>query len=161
MQKLIISVATIAGLCAATLIAGAIPVNARPTYIDSDTSAAAVGGYDVVSYFVGDENPVKGDAKFLVRHDGADYYFSSAKNAAAFRQNPARFAPQYGGHCAWAMARGSLAPGDPMLFKVVDGKLFLNFNKQVQATWLGNIAGFIGKADAAWPKIPDDAKFGG
>jgi hypothetical protein len=70
------------------------------------------------------------------------------------------FAPQYGGHCAWAMARGSLAPGDPTVYKVVDGKLYLNFNKQVQSNWLKDIPGFIAKANIEWPKIPDTASFG-
>ncbi len=59
------------------------------------------------------------------------------------------------------MARGSLAPGDPTVYKVVGGKLYLNFNKQVQTTWLKDIPGFIAKANLAWQDVPDDARFGG
>jgi YHS domain-containing protein len=87
----------------------------------------AVSGYDTVSYFDGDGVPVKGDAAFAVEHDGAVYHFSNAANAARFAANPEAFAPQYGGHCAWAMSRGYLAPGDPLAYAVVDGKLYLNF----------------------------------
>ena len=120
----------------------------------------AVGGYDAVSYFQGDGAPVPGDARFTVVHDGAEFQFSSQRNADAFAADPDAYAPQYGGHCAWAMSRGSLAPGDPTLYKIVDGKLYLNFNEQVQRTWLGDIDGFIAKADPAWAAIPDGKRFG-
>jgi len=143
------------------IVSTAFSAQARPIYIDEAKSAAAVGGYDVVSYFSGDGVPVKGNKEYSVKHDGADYYFSSRSNANKFKKDPAAYAPQYGGHCAWAMSRGSLAPGDPTVYKVVDGKLYLNFNTAVQKKWLLDIPGFILKADAAWSKIPDDAKFGG
>ena len=133
---------------------------ARPVYVDDEVSAAAISGFDAVSYFRGSGVPVKGDKKFSVTHDGAKYYFASAANAAEFRANPAAFAPQYGGHCAWAMSRGSLAPGRANLYKIEGGKLYLNFSPDVQKTWLKDIPGFITKADAAWPKVPDDASFG-
>ncbi len=135
------------------------PVNARPVYLTED-SEVAVSGYDVVSYFEGNGTPVEGNKQFTVRHDGADYQFVTAENAEKFKADPAAFAPQYGGHCAWAMARGSLAPGDATVYKIVDGKLYLNFNKQVQEQWLADIPGFITKAEAAWAKVPDDAVFG-
>ncbi len=138
----------------------AIPAQARPVYVDSDIADAAVSGYDVVSYFQADGKPQKGSDKFTVKHDGATYRFASAANADAFKAAPADFAPQYGGHCAWAMSRGSLAPGDATLYKIVDGKLYLNFNQQVQETWQKDIPGFVSKANAAWPTIPDNAAFG-
>ena len=120
----------------------------------------AVGGYDAVSYFTGDGTPAKGSSEFAVRHGNAVYHFANAENAAKFQADPAHYAPQYGGHCAWAMARGYLAPGDPLLYKIVNGKLYLNFNQQVQQTWLGDIPGFIAKADPAWRLIPDGQVFG-
>lgn len=120
----------------------------------------AVSGYDTVSYFQGNGQPVLGDARFKVKHDGAVFHFSSQANANTFKANPDRYAPQYGGHCAWAMSRGSLAPGDPTLYKIHDGKLYLNFNRNVQSTWLGDIDGFIAKSDPAWTKIPAGKKFG-
>ena len=120
----------------------------------------AVGGFDTVSYFQGDGVPVIGNAQFAVEHNGAEFHFSSQQNADLFAANPDAYAPQYGGHCAWAMSRGSLAPGDPKLYKIVDGKLYLNFNERVQQTWLGDIPGFIAKSDPAWAKIPDGKRFG-
>jgi YHS domain-containing protein len=115
----------------------------------------------VVSYFRADGVPQKGTEQFKVQHDGVTYLFANAENVKAFKSAPASFAPQYGGHCAWAMSRGSLAPGDPKLYKIVDDKLYLNFNSQVQQTWLKDVSGFVSKADAAWREIPDDAEFGG
>jgi YHS domain-containing protein len=157
LNKFVYAFATLLPLTAVTMQTASI---ARPVYVDAEISQAAVGGYDVVSYFQSNGQPVKGTMEFSAEHDGATYYFASAENVAAFKANPAGFAPQYGGHCAWAMSRGSLAPGDPQLSKIVDGKLYLNFNKQVQETWLGDITGFINKANAEWPKIPDSAEFG-
>ena len=131
-----------------------------PVFIDPDGPAnVAVSGYDTVSYFADDAVPVMGDPAHQVEYNGVSYYFSSAENAALFEADPSQYAPQYGGHCAWAMSRGRLAPGDPTQFSVVDGKLYLNFNAAVKAMWVQDIPGFIALADAAWPGIPADARF--
>ena len=129
-------------------------------FVGVEGSNIAVSGYDTVSYFQGNGTPVQGNARFKVKHGGAVFHFSSQANADLFKQNPDRYAPQYGGHCAWAMSRGSLAPGDPTLYKIHDGKLYLNFNRNVQSTWLGDIDGFIAKSDPAWTKTPTGKKFG-
>jgi len=129
-------------------------------FVGVEGSNVAVSGYDAVSYFQGNGTPVRGDAQFKVDHDGAVYHFSSQANADLFAANPDQYAPQYGGHCAWAMSRGSLAPGDPTLYKIHGGKLYLNFNRNVQSTWLGDVEGFIAKSDPAWTKVPDGKKFG-
>jgi YHS domain-containing protein len=142
-------------------LALATVANAGPIYVGVQGENIAVGGYDTVSYFQGDGVPVIGSARFTVEHDGAEWRFSSQANANKFKADPDAYAPQYGGHCAWAMARGSLAPGDPKVYKVVGGKLYLNFNKQVQTNWLKDIPGFISKANIAWADVPDDARFGG
>ena len=133
---------------------------ARPTYVNEDVADAAASGYDVVSYFNNSGSPQKGSDKFAAQYDGVTYWFANTENAATFKANPTAFAPQYGGHCAWAMSRGSLAPGDPTFWKIVDNKLYFNFSQQVQKTWLGDVPGFIKKADTAWPTVPEDAKFG-
>lgn len=149
---------------AATTGTFALPIDAAiagPIFTGVEGGNIAVSGYDVTSYFTASGNPVKGSKTHRVKYKGVDYHFSNGSNAAKFKENPAKFAPQYGGHCAWAASRGSLAPGDPLRYKVVDGKLYLNFNKQVQTTWLGDAAGFISKADIKWPTFSDDAKFGG
>jgi YHS domain-containing protein len=160
MKKISLFLALAAFAAPLSITAFALSAEARPVYVNSDISDAAASGYDVVSYFRGDGVPQKGSDQFTVQHEGVTYMFASAENAAAFKAAPASFAPQYGGHCAWAMSRGSLAPGDPKLYKIVDGKLYLNFSPQVQQTWSKDIPGYVTKADAAWPTIPDDAQFG-
>lgn len=132
----------------------------RPVFLGVEGGNIAVGGYDVTSYFSEDGVPVEGSEEFSVEYGDAVYQFASAENAAKFEANPASFVPQYGGHCAWAMSNGKLAPGDPKLAKIVDGKLYLNFNQDVQKDWLSDIPGYIEKSEAAWPTIPDDAVFG-
>lgn len=132
---------------------------AGPTFTGIDGNVAA-NGYDVTSYFSADGKPQLGSKAFAVVHRGAAYHFANAANADKFRANPDAFAPAYGGHCAWAMARGSLAPGDPTKYRVVGGKLYLNFNQQVQDMWVKDIPGFIAKAEVQWSTIPDTAKFG-
>lgn len=145
-------------LIAAPLALSTIAI-AGPTYTGEQGSVAA-GGYDVTSYFSADGKPQLGSKAFSVAHRGAQYHFANAINADKFKANPDAFAPAYGGHCAWAMSRGSLAPGDPTKYRVVNGKLYLNFNQQVQDMWVKDIPGFISKAEAEWPTIPDSAKFG-
>lgn len=130
-------------------------------YVGVEGANVAVSGYDTVSYFQSDGVPVKGDARFAVKYNGAVWHFANQANADTFKANPNAYAPRYGGHCAWAIgANGRLAPGDPKLYKIVDGKLYLNFNKRVQKTWLGNIAGFISSGDVAWTKTPNGKRFG-
>ncbi len=142
-------------------VAVSVPASADGgVFVGVEGSNVAVSGYDTVSYFQGNGKPVLGSANFKVKHGGAVFHFSSQANADTFKANPDAYAPQYGGHCAWAMSRGSLAPGDPALYKIHDGKLYLNFNRNVQSTWLGDVEGFIAKSDPAWETIPDGKKFG-
>jgi YHS domain-containing protein len=132
-----------------------VPVFTGP----AGSEAIGISGYDAVSYFVGDGTPTEGSNEHRVRYNGVEYHFANAENAATFQAEPAKYAPQYGGHCAWAASNGKLAPGDPKLAKVVDGKLYLNFNETVQETWNKDIPGFIEKADKEFPKISPDARF--
>ena len=113
------------------------------------TKAGAIRGYDPVAYFKVAE-PVKGSAEFTVEWNGATWRFSSAENRDAFRDDPEHYAPQYGGHCAYAMSEGRLASTDPDAWRIVDGKLYLNFSKRVQRRWLKDVPGYIEKADAEW-----------
>ncbi|MEL6737481.1 MAG: YHS domain-containing (seleno)protein [Pseudomonadota bacterium] len=130
-------------------------------YVGVEGENIALSGYDSVSYFQGDGVPVKGSARFSVDYNGAEWHFASQANADAFKADPEAYAPQYGGHCAWALgANGRLAPGDPKVYKIVDGKLYLNFNKAVQGRWLKDISGFITKASVAWIGIPTGTVFG-
>ncbi|MCH4894852.1 YHS domain-containing protein [Sphingomonas sp. SFZ2018-12] len=112
----------------------------------------AVSGYDPVAYFTAGK-PVKGDAKFKTSYKGAEFRFASAENLAKFKANPAAYAPQYGGYCAWAVSQGYTASGDPKVWKVVNGKLYLNYNAEVGERWSKNIPGHIKAADGNWPKL--------
>ena len=114
----------------------------------------AVHGYDVVAYFEQDQ-PVKGSREF--RHDWRDasWHFASAESRDRFRADPERYAPQYGGYCAYAVAQGGKADIDPEAWKIVDGKLYLNLSKDVQALWEADVPGYIRKADANWPRLRD------
>lgn len=132
----------------------------NPIYTENIGDTLAVRGYDVVSYFVGDGTPVAGSEELTVRYNGYDYRFASEENANTFVEDPAKYAPAYGGYCAWAIgANDALAPGDPEVFEIVDGKLYLNFNKDVQARWEADIPGFIEKGDANYPTHSADEHF--
>jgi len=114
----------------------------------------AVGGYDVVSYYSG--VPQEGNEDLFYEYNGANWRFSTQANLDLFRTNPDAFVPQYGGYCAWAVAKDKLAKGDPEYWHVEDGKLYLNFNKRIKKRWQRDIPGFIKKGDANWPAILDE-----
>lgn len=114
-------------------------------------SNTAVGGYDTVSYHQGE--PVKGGKAHQTQWMGADWYFSSAENLALFKDSPERYAPAFGGHCAWALAaKDDLVKGDPEVWAIVDEVLYLNYSKSVQKTWNTDRPGFIRQANANWPR---------
>jgi YHS domain-containing protein len=139
-------------LIALALFAAApLPVIAAPIWTGLIGTEAAVGGYDSVSYFSG--NPVPGSDAFTTQYKGATFKFANATNLATFKANPARYAPQYGGHCAWAAANNYRFAGDPKVWKIVDGKLYLNYNKSVQVKWEKDIPGLIAKGDSNWPAL--------
>lgn len=115
----------------------------------------AAHGYDVVSYFKG--APAPGSDKFAVAHDGATYRFANEANLAAFKAEPAKYVPAYGGFCAYGAALGKKFDGDPRFWKIVDGKLYLNLNGDIQSKWNEDIAGNVKKADANWSKIRSTA----
>lgn len=111
----------------------------------------AVSGYDTVSFFDGE--PVKGKSEFKTEYQGADWLFTSQENLDKFLADPEKYAPQYGGHCAWAIAeKDDLAPGDPEYWAIVDNKLYLNYNGSVQKNWEKDIPGFINLGDKNWAK---------
>ena len=115
-------------------------------------SSLAVSGYDPVAYFV-EGRPVEGRKAFEFEWNGATWRFANAENRAAFAADPEKFAPQYGGYCAWAVSQGTTASTDPEAWRIVDGKLYLNYSKSVQSTWVRDIPGNIAKADKNWPGV--------
>jgi len=115
-------------------------------------SNVAVGGYDSVAYFT-QGKPVQGSSQYKVTYNGAEFRFASAANLAKFKASPARYAPQFGGYCAWAVSQGYTASGDPTVWKVVNGKLYLNYNQEIGQKWSQNIPGYIAAGNKNWPTI--------
>lgn len=125
---------------------------AQPEVYTGRFSDLAVDGYDAVAYFTNGA-PVKGSSEFSYDYKGATWIFATAENLETFKADPAAFAPQYGGYCAWAVANGYRARGNPEFWAIVDGKLYLNYDGGVQKKWRQDVPGFIAKANANWPGV--------
>ncbi len=127
--------------------------HAQSTEVFSNKKGA-VNGYDVVAYFT-ESKPVVGDTKYSTKWKEATWYFASKQNLEAFKANPEKYAPQYGGYCAYGTSQGHKAPTDPEAWTIVDGKLYLNYNKEVKKKWNKNQKELIEQANSEWPKIKD------
>jgi len=138
------------GLLAAAV--AATPVAALAD--DAAHSTVGVGGYDLVSYQTG-RKPLPGNGNFVTVHDGVTYLFSSEANKAAFDAAPKKYLPAYGGWCAFGVSVGKKFVGDPNVWEVVDGRLYLNLDNSIKTKWLGDVRGNIAKAEKNWPKIRD------
>jgi len=150
MKRLVfITAIMMAGLSAPTIA----QADSAPIYTPW-SSNVAVGGYDAVSFYSG--KPRKGSTKFFYMHEGARWLFESERNRDTFIGNPERYAPAYGGYCAWALAKGKLAKGNPKYWSLVDGQIYLNFNGRIQKRWEVDRTRFIEEADANWPDVLDD-----
>ncbi len=125
---------------------------AEPELFTGLVKGVAVGGYDAVSYFGGD-GPQRGVEEFSTIWKGAAWRFSSRANLEAFKADPAKYEPQYGGYCAYAVSQGSTAKAVPEAWTVVGGKLYLNYSLDVRKTWSEDIPGNIVKADGNWPGV--------
>jgi YHS domain-containing protein len=117
-----------------------------------EREGVAIGGYDPVAYFA-EMKPVKGLAEFHAEYQGSTFHFSTVANRDTFMANPDKFAPQYGGYCAFGMAKGYKAVIDPAAFTVVEDKLFLNYSSTVRFRWALDIPGYISKANSNWPEV--------
>lgn len=115
------------------LLALTFTASAQQSYTNIDDDFVALGGYDPVSYFNQDK-PSKGDKELTAQHDGATYHFSSQENLDLFNSDPEKYAPAYGGYCAYAMGKGYLADANPETYKIKDGKLLVFFNNFVVNT---------------------------
>lgn len=144
-------------LRATALLLLALPCRLGAQAVNTDRDGLALAGYDAVAYHE-DHRAVRGDADLLVRHEGATYRFSSAAHRDAFQTDPAKYLPAYGGYCAYGVSRGYKVKVDPEAFTVVDGRLYLNYDKGVQGRWLKDIPGYVAKADANWPGLKDQPR---
>ncbi|MDF1726502.1 MAG: YHS domain-containing (seleno)protein [Sulfitobacter sp.] len=148
---------TVAAAASALTIASA--AFAGDQYIDE--TGFAVSGYDVVAYFDLPQNPVgtpqtapvPGDAGITAEYNDATFAFSSEENRDKFLSDPARYVPQYDGHCAYGVAKGGKVPGNPTLWRIVDDRLFLNITPNVVSFWEEDIPGNINLAEGNWPGI--------
>jgi YHS domain-containing protein len=118
----------------------------------NQTEGVALKGYDPVAYFT-ENKAVPGSEQFSTQYQGATYKFESAANRDIFVANPTKYAPQYGGYCAYGVAHGDKADVDPDAFTVVNGKLYMNYDKAVRFLWKRDIPGNITKADQNWPDL--------
>lgn len=123
-----------------------------PIYTTND---GAIKGYDPVAYFKAGE-AVKGKAEHTFKWKEADWYFSSQENLNAFKAEPEKYAPQFGGYCAYGVSKGALYKIEPDAWKIVEGKLYLNFNKSIQQKWEANQTDFIKQANDKWPSVIND-----
>lgn len=115
----------------------------------------AIRGYDPVA-FHSQSKAVPGNKEYAYHWKDTDWLFESTTNRDSFETNPEKYAPQYGGYCAYGTAEGHKAPTDTDTWTIYDGKLYFNYNKEVQQIWKKDQAGFINKADKLWPTVKDD-----
>lgn len=138
---------TTLGLMLATL---AVPASAKEPVFQSD--GLAIRGYDPVAYFTMSK-PTKGEPTISSDFGGAQWAFASAENKALFDADPEKYAPKYGGYCAYAVSKGATAPTDPAAWTIHEGRLYLNFSTDVRSVWKQDIPGNVAKADKNWPEV--------
>ena len=124
----------------------------KPLVFARIVPGVAVAGHDAVAYFT-EGRPVPGSPEITLEHEGATWRFASEVNRATFRAEPAKFAPRYGGYCAYAVSRGYTAKGDPEAWSIVDGRLYLNYDQNVRRIWEKDTVSNIRLGDANWPAV--------
>lgn len=117
--------------------------------VNKTDDGLALRGFDAVAYFAVNE-AVKGEPKYELAWNGAKWLFSSVENLEKFKQNPEAYAPQFGGYCSYAVSHGYTADGDPEQWKVVDGKLYLNYNQKAKEAWENEQEKFIKDGEKNW-----------
>lgn len=133
---------------------GLIPTQAKSSIdaVNVDQNTVAIKGYDPVAYFTMNK-PTQGNSAYTANYDGATYWFSSVDNQKMFKSNPEKYAPQFGGYCAFGVSKGYKYDIEPEAFEIVDGKLYLNLNKKVQGIWTKNKDELIVEAKDYWNDI--------
>jgi hypothetical protein len=134
------------------LLLGGAAFAASPVEPVNQKSGLAVKGHDPVAYFT-EGRPVKGNPQVFFDWMGARWVFASAANRDLFAASPEKYAPQFGGYCAWAVSNNYTAGIDPEAWKIVDGKLYLNYSKSVQRKWEQELDKRIADANRNWPGL--------
>ncbi len=128
-----------------------VPCRADPP-VNVDGNGLAIQGYDPVGYAI-DNKPVKGDGNFQSVYQGGTYRFASAEHKALFDKEPAKYAPQFGGFCAYGVSQGHTVASDPTVFEIVDGRLLLQYGGGARDAFNHDQAGNLKKADVNWSGI--------
>jgi len=135
------------------LVVLAMPVLAQTkTLLNLDKAGLAIQGYDPVA-FIADGKPLKGKPELGFRHKGALYYFATKEHRDAFKADPTKYEPAFGGYCAYGVSRGKLVEIDVDAFQVVDGRLLLQYSKGVREDFNKDTKGNLTKAEANWPTL--------
>jgi YHS domain-containing protein len=129
---------------------------AHSAEINADATGFVIRGYDPVAYFTGGR-PVPGRSDLSAEYKGGTYLFANAANRDAFKANPEKYVPQYGGYCAYGVAVGKKFDIDPSSWRIVDGKLYFNLNPVILEKWSSDTKGYLRKSEENWPKIRDKA----
>ncbi len=137
------------GLVAVALLLGGLALADNPP-VAIDEEGRAIQGYDAVAYFA-DGEPQPGNAMFSHDWEGATWLFASATHRDAFKADPERYAPQFGGYCAYAITKGHVQVARPEVWSIVDGKLYLNLGPGAQKKWQADVPGNIARATNNWP----------
>ncbi len=149
LRKLSLVAALAAAFAAPALAADEVNVSTGLTIAGTGLAAH---GHDVVAYFTAGK-PTLGTDKYAVAYNGGTYRFASQANLDAFKADSAKYAPVFGGFCAYGVALGKKFDGDPNFWKIVDGRLYLNLNADIAAKWNEDVPGNIVKANGNWSKI--------
>jgi YHS domain-containing protein len=137
-----------------TLVISLLLLGGPKPPVNTQHENLALRGYDAVAYFT-DGKSIPGMAAFETVWNGARWRFASAAHRDAFVKDPQKYAPQFGGYCAWAVGHNYTADGDPEAWKIVDGKLYVNYSKRVQKKWEAGIDEYIRQGHANWPAVLD------
>jgi hypothetical protein len=137
-------------LIAAGLVAGAAAY--QKSQVNVSRGDHALQGYDAVEYWISGQ-ATSGNPSFEHRWNNAVWRFSTAANRERFAKDPERYAPEFGGYCAYAVSRGYTANIDPNAWRIVDGRLYLNYSKRVQKLWEEDVPGNIAKGRQNWPGV--------
>ena len=144
-----------AALSATGTVLPAASAHAEDAIYTGRFSNTAVGGYDAVAYHT-EGQAIQGEREFSTEWRGAEFRFSSQANLDLFTADPEAYAPAYGGYCAWAISEGYTAKGDPNVWTIVKGVLYLNYNEQIHERWSTDIPGHIARANANYPDLVNE-----
>jgi len=142
-------------LLSTTLVFGADPINTldkKGVFGSFKVSGVALRGYDTVAYFT-QSKPVEGVDAYSTEWSGATWKFSSNEHLELFKNDPEKYAPQYGGYCAYGVAMNNLIKIEPDVWTIVDDKLYLNYNAGVKRKWVKDVSGYISKADSKFENL--------